>query len=275
MCLTMLVFATQDAFSKHLVSRYDVFMVTAIRYWFMALLATMLAARHLGGLRSAIRPVRPVLQIGRGVLLASQICIMVTSFVLIGLIETHAIFAAAPLLVTALSGPLLGEKLGWDRWVAVSIGFVGVLVILQPGFGVFQSASLVAVAACTMFAGYALLTRVVARADDAATSFFWTGVVGMAVLTPIGLWRWEWMTPVDGALMALLCVLSGTGHFLLIRVYAISEANAVQPFAYLQLVFTTIIAVVFVGEVLAPNVALGAMVVVGAGLFSLWRQSRA
>ena len=106
MCPTMLVFATQDAFSKHLVARYDVFMVTAIRYWFMALLATVLAARHLGGLRAAIRPARPLLQIGRGVLLASQICIMVTSFVLIGLIETHAIFAAAPLLVTALSGPL-------------------------------------------------------------------------------------------------------------------------------------------------------------------------
>lgn len=273
MCLTMLVFATQDALSKHLVSRYDVFVVTAIRYWFMALLATMLAARHMGGLRATVRSARPALQIGRGLLLASQICVMVTAFVLLGLIETHAIFASAPLLVTALAGPLLGEKLGWDRWAAVVIGFLGVLVILQPGFGVFRPAALIAVVACVVFASYVLLTRVVARFDDAATSFFWTGVVGLVVLTPIGLWRWEWMTPLDGALMALLCVLSGTGHFLLIRVYAVSEANAVQPFTYLQLVFATVIAVTVLGETLAPNVAIGAAIVVSAGLFSLWRQS--
>ena len=272
MCLAMLIFAFQDTLSKYLVAQYDVFMVTAIRYWFMALFATVLAARHLGGLRATIRTRYPLQQIARGLLLATQICIMVTSFVLLGLIETHAIFAACPLLIAALARPFLGEHVSWRSWIAIAVGFFGVLIILKPGFGVFSVVSRIAVAGCFVFAAYSLLTRFVAGSDQAATSFFWTGIVGMVALTPLGLWNWEPMAAPDYAVMAVLCVASGAGHFTLIRAYTLAEANVVQPFSYLQLVFATVLAVIFFGEAVELNVAIGAILVGGAGRFTLLSQ---
>ncbi len=94
----------------------------------------------------------------RGLLLAGEICVMVASFTIVGLVESHAVFACYPLLVAALSGPILGEAVGWRRWAAIGVGFVGVLVILQPGVAVFQPASLIALTSATMFALYGLLT---------------------------------------------------------------------------------------------------------------------
>jgi drug/metabolite transporter (DMT)-like permease len=122
------------------------------------------------------------------VLLAVEICVMVLAFTLLGLVESHAVFTCYPLLVAALSGPILGEKVGWRRWAAIGVGFIGVLIILQPGLRVFQVEALVALAAALMFALYGLLTRYAARRDSAATSFFWTGTAGAVVMTAVGIW---------------------------------------------------------------------------------------
>ena len=199
---------------------------------------------------------------------------MVLGFVLLGLVEAHAIFACYPLLVAALSGPILGERVGWRRWIAIGIGFVGVLIILQPGITVFSPAALVPLLSATLFALYGLLTRYAARKDTAATSFFWTGVTGAAMMTAIGIWSWEPMTAPDWAWMAALCVTGALGHYLLIRCYEVAEASAVQPFAYLQLVFASLIGLTIFGETLEWNVALGAGLVIASGLFTLWRARR-
>jgi len=122
-----------------------------------------------------------------------------------------------------------------------------------------------------MFALYGLLTRYAARQDTTSTSFFWTGVVGAIALTPFGLWAWEPMSGADWGWMAALCLTGAAGHWLLIKTYEVAEASAVQPFAYLQLVFASAIGLTVFQEVLAPNVAIGAGVVVAAGIFTLWR----
>jgi drug/metabolite transporter (DMT)-like permease len=265
------IFAIQDSLSRHLAGEYNVLMVVMVRYWFFAAFAITISARKAGGLRAAATTRQPALQIFRGVLLATEICTMIAAFVLLGLVESHAVFAAYPLLVVALSGPVLGERVGWRRWVAVGIGFVGVLIILQPGFRVFQPAAIVPLLAATMFALYGLLTRYAARQDTTAVSFFYTGTVGAVLMTAVGIWYWEPMTAADWGWMAALCVSSATSHWLLIRCYEVAEASAVQPFAYLQLVFATICGMAIFGEVLRWNVALGGAVVVSAGLFTLWR----
>jgi drug/metabolite transporter (DMT)-like permease len=213
-----------------------------------------------------------VLQITRGVLLAAEVCVMVLAFVMLGLVESHAVFTSYPLLVAALSGPVLGEKVGWRRWTAIGIGFVGVLIILQPGVRVFSPAALVPLLSAFMFALYGLLTRYVSRRDTAAVSFFWTGMAGAVAMTPLGLWTWEPMTRADWGWMGLLCCTAAFAHWLLIRAYEVAEASAVQPFAYLQLVFASGIGIFVFGEALHLNVAIGAAVVVCAGLFTLWRQ---
>lgn len=182
------------------------------------------------------------------------------------------VFAAYPLLIAALSGPVLGESVGWRRWSAIGVGFVGVLIILQPGLGVFQPEAVVPLIAALMFALYGLLTRYAARQDSATTSFFWTGTVGSVAMTVVGMWYWQAMSGPDWGWMALLCISGALGHFLLIKCYEVAEASAVQPFAYLQLVFAAILGISLFGETIRWNVALGAVIVVFAGLFTLWRE---
>ncbi len=274
MIATTFVFAVQDGISRHLAGNYNVIMVVMIRYWFFAAFVISVATRQSGSIRAAAATTQPILQITRGTLLAVEICIMVSGFVLLGLVESHAIFASYPLLIAALSGPILGEAVGWRRRIAIAVGFVGVLVILQPGATVFAPAAIVPLIAALMFALYGLLTRYAARKDTTATSFFWTGTTGAVVMTIVGIWFWEPMGGADWVWMACLCVTGALGHWLLIRCYEVAEASAVQPFAYLQLVFASAIGILFLGETLRPNVAIGVCIVVGAGLFTLWRTAQ-
>jgi drug/metabolite transporter (DMT)-like permease len=272
MIATTLVFAAQDGISRHLGSQYSVTMVVMIRFWFFALFALAIAARSPGGIRAAARSALPWVQVARGVILVAEIAVMVVGFVKLGLIEAHAVFASYPLLIAALSGPILGEKVGWRRWSAILVGCLGVIIILQPGFGVFSPWALVALLAATMFAVYGLLTRYVARKDSASVSFFWTGVVAAVAVTPFGLMHWTWMTPADWGWMAVLCCTAVLGHWLLIKAFAVAEASAIQPFAYFQLVWASAIGLIVFGETLRVNVAIGAGIVVAAGVFTLWRQ---
>ena len=272
MIATALIFAAQDGLSRYLADQYNVYVVVMIRYWFFAAFVIAISARKRGGLRAVIKTTQPLLQSLRGALLAAEICVMVTAFTILGLVESHAVFACYPLLVAALSGPVLGEKVGWRRWTAIAIGFFGVLIILEPGVKVFTPAAIILLVSAFMFALYGLLTRYAARKDTAATSFFWTGVTGAVIMTAVGIPNWEPMTQSDGILMAILCVTGALGHFTLIKCYEVAEASAVQPFAYLQLVFASAIGLTLFSEVMEPNVMIGATIVVLAGLFTLWRE---
>lgn len=272
MIATTVVFALQDGISRHLAGEYNVLMVVMIRYWFFAAFVIAVAGRKAGGVRAAARTKQPVLQAFRATLLALEICVMIAAFTVLGLVESHAVFACYPLIIAALSGPILGEQVGWRRWAAIAVGFVGVIIILQPESSVFDPAALIPLCAAIMFALYGLLTRFAARLDTTATSFFWTGTVGSVVMTCVGVWFWEPMSGPDWIWMGLLCITGALGHWLLIRCYEVAEASAVQPFAYFQLVFVSAIGLLIFGETIRANVAFGAALIVAAGLFTFWRE---
>ena len=206
-----IVFALQDGISRHLAGTYNTYMVVMIRYWFFAAFVIALAARAPGGLKAATKTSQLGLQIVRGLLLAAEICVAVFGFTVLGLIDSMAVFICYPLLVAALSGPVLGEKVGWRRWAAIGVGCIGVLIILQPGAGVFNPWAVIPLISALLFAIYGLLTRYVARQDSAATSFFWTGVAGAVAMTVFGMWFWEPMARGDWLWMALLCVSGAFG----------------------------------------------------------------
>lgn len=272
MIIATIIFAIQDGISRHLASEYNVFLVVMLRYWFLVLFVLAMAARKSGGIRRVAQSQRVLIQAFRGFLLAAEICVLVLAFTVLGLVESHAVFVAYPLLVAALSGPILGESVGWRRWSAIGVGFCGVMVILQPGAGVFQPAALIAVLGALMFAVYGLLTRYVSRFDTADTSFFYLGVVGALCITPVGLWNWQIMTMPDYGWMGVLAVIGAIAHWCLIKCYEAAEASAVQPFAYLQLPWVSLIGFFIFHEDIRANVVIGASIVVGAGLFTLWRE---
>lgn len=274
MIAATLVFSIQDGISRHLGAAFSVMTVVMLRYWFFAAFATGMAATRGGGIRKVARSRVLGLQIFRSVLLVAEIVVTVLSFVLLGLIESHAIFAVYPLLVAALAGPILGEYVGWRRAAAIGVGLIGVLVILRPGIRVFSPEALVPLLGAFMFALYALLTRLAAQHDGAETSFFWTGVAGAAAATLVGPFFW---TPIHGAvdigLMALLCMTGVMGHFLMIRAYSVAEAGTVQPFAYFQLVFITILGTTFFGERPDAWTLAGGLLILAAGLYTILRQA--
>jgi len=272
MIATTIVFAAQDGISRHLGTAYNVQLIVMLRYWFFALFVLAVARRVSGGIRQAAKTANLWLQILRGIILAFEIWITVVAFTLLGLIESHAIFACYPLLIAALSGPVLGEKVGWRRWSAIAVGFIGLLIILRPGIGVFSILGLLPFLSAILFAIYGILNRYVARNDRAETSFFWTGIIGAIVSSGIGIWYWEPMTGFDWVWMGMLCISGALGHWLLIKSYEVAQASVLQPFAYLQLVFITFIGITVFDEELKANVALGTIVVIFAGLFTLRRE---
>ncbi|MGI9398406.1 MAG: DMT family transporter [Paracoccaceae bacterium] len=272
MAVTMLIFAVQDGISQYLAREYNVFFIVMVRYWFFALFVFILCSKQPGGLRKAISTKQPFLQVFRGALLALEVIVMITSFTLLGLIESHAIFSIYPLLVAALSGPVLKEFVGWKRWSAIFIGFIGVMIILKPSNNVFSLEAIIPLVAALMFALYSLLTRYAARQDTSMTSFFWTGLIGAVVMSIVGSGYWIALKPVDWAWLGLLCILACLAHYLLIKCYELSEASSLQPFAYLQLLFATIIGLWIFSEKLEVHVVMGALLVVLSGLFAIWRE---
>ncbi len=275
MIFTTFVFAMQDGISRHLAGEYNVYMVVMIRYWFFAAFVIAYAKIKRGSIRKAAYTKQPILQIARGLILVAEICVMVLGFVYLGLIEAHAIFTAYPLIIAALSGVILGEAVGWRRWSAIIVGFIGILIILQPGFRVFSPNALFPLIAALMFALYGLLTRYAARKDSAETSFFWTGVVGAIGMTCVGGFYWEPMSGSDWLWMAALCVTGALGHFTLIKCYEVTEASTVQPFAYMQLVFGSGLGLLVFNETLRGATVIGAGIVIAAGLFTLCRERAA
>jgi drug/metabolite transporter (DMT)-like permease len=266
------IYACQDGISKHLASNYPPVFVAMMRYWAFAAFVILFALRRPGGLRETASTPRPILQLARGALLGLQIVVAITAFARIGLVNALALFASTPLVVAALSVPVLGEPVGWRRWAAIAAGFVGVLIILRPGPGLLASDSWIALVGVAGFAVYSVMTRLAGRVDDADTSFFYTGVGGALVLTMIGPFYWTNMTPPDWAWMALLCVMGASGHYFLIRAYEEAAAVIIQPVMYLQTVLGTLIGLVIFGEVLELPVAVGAAIVIAAGLFAAWRE---
>ena len=274
MVLTVLAFAIQDGFSRLLAGNYNTLMVVMIRYWIFGAFVLALALRRPEGPRAATRSRHIWTHALRAILLVAEICLMVWSYTLIGLINAHAVFAACPLIVVALSGPLLGERISGLRWLAVGLGCAGVILILQPGGEVFSWPALLPLASAFMFALYSVLTRLTTLDEPSVPTLFWPPIIGGVVITVVGLPYLESVSARDAVFLIIYGLISVLSNILLQRTYETVEASVVQPFAYLQIVFVAMIGVTFFDEALMPHVVAGVAVVVAAGIFALLLQRR-
>lgn len=272
--LAVTIFAGQDAFSKLLGEKYPPIMVVMVRFWAFAAFVMVMAAFAPGGLRRAFVTRRPMLQIFRGVLLVGEVVVVVFAFITAGLAMSQSILQATPLIVTVLSVPLLGEKVGWRRALAVVTGLFGVLVIINPLAVQFDLRLLVPLVAAFMYGFYSIATRAVSQDDSAMTSVLYAGVFGALAATLVGPFYWTPIAPADWPAMIALCICGATSHYFLIKAYGLLTAVEVQPLTYLQLVLSGGVAVLFFGETVTVNMIVGAFIVVGAGLFTVWREHR-
>ncbi len=154
--------------------------------------------------------------------------------------EALSILFATPFLVALLSVPMLGETVGWRRWTAIGVGFFGVLVVTQPGFGGMHPAAFLTMLGVVCYAFYVISTRVLSRTNSSETTQFYTNLVGALAMTAV--FPFVWSKP-DGilvsGLMVLIGALGGGGHYLLILAHRRAPASALAPFIYTQMIWTT------------------------------------
>lgn len=268
-----IVFAAQDAITKGLTNQLPVAQIVFVRFTAFTVMALCVVRMRMPLLK-ALRSKVPGKQIVRCLMMCAEVGLFTFALRYIGVAEIHAIFSCFPLFIVALSGPILGESVGWRRWSAVGIGFVGTLIILRPGTGVFEPTALLAILCALIYAMYNLMTRLVSRHDRFETSLLYFGVVGMvASAIPAAL---VWKTPSGEAawLLAGVCLCSMTSHLLLIKALELAEANVLQPFNYLILVWAMLMGWVFYGEVLDAFAIAGAVLVTASGLYIGVREAR-
>ena len=272
MVITTFMFSSMDGVSRYLAEKNNVFTLVTMRYWFIAFVMMVTCLFIKNRISDILNTKQPYIQFSRGVILSLNNCLVVYTFTLLGLVETHAIIACYPLIVAGLSVPFLGERFGWRRWMAIFTGFIGVIIILRPNTNVITEGSIFAIVGAIMFAVYLILTRYVSRSDTAITSFFWTGIGGTVTMSLISLFIWDNILKEDYLWLLLMCILSAGSHFMMVKTLQVAEASVVQPFSYLQLVFGSIIGVTIFSESIDLMIIIGALVVIGSGLFTTWRE---
>ena len=272
MVVTTFMFSTMDGVSRYLAENNNVFTIVTTRYWFVAIIMAISCLLVKDSFKKLLYTKQPFTQFSRGLILSLNNCLVVYTFTLLGLVETHAIIACYPLIVAGLSVPFLGEKFGWRRWTAIFVGFLGVIIILRPTTNVISEGAIYALIGAIMFAVYLILTRYVSRLDTAITSFFWTGIGGSVTMTIISFFIWEDILREDLLWLLIMCLLSASSHFMMVKTLQVAEASVIQPFSYLQLVFGSIIGVTIFSESIDLMIVFGAIIVIGAGLFTAWRE---
>ncbi len=273
MCGAVATFACLDATGKYLLHYMDPLQVVWARYFGAFLLALIFV-------NPITRPklmttTRPFMQIGRSALLLGSTALNFFALRYLQLDEALAILFSTPFLVALLCGPLLGEWVGWRRWMAISIGFFGVLLVARPGFGGLHPAALLSFGSAICYALYVIATRVLARSDSSETTLFYSNLVGAVAMLPVI--PFVWTTPDSAfvvALMVLIGALGSGGHYLLIRGHRLAPASTLAPFIYTQLVWTTTLGFLVFGNVPQRWTIVGGLIVVASGLYLLNRERK-
>lgn len=266
-CLTL-----NDAAMKWLIADYPVGEMLFFRGGVVALGVGLLLWR-LGG-AGAFRVADPKGQSFRAGLMIAGSFLFITGLKYLPLADAIAIAFAGPLFATALAVPLLGERVGWRRWLAVGCGFGGVLLMTRPSGEVIQWAVLLPLAACLTGAFRDIVTRRLTASDSTlATLFYSTAAVALAGLVTLP-WGWRLPEPSHAAMLLASSALMAAAHWLQIEAFRCAEAATVVPFRYSSLLWALLLGHLIWAQLPAPTVALGALIIVAAGLYIWYRERR-
>ena len=261
--------ALMDGMSRYMAELYDVLNINMFRFWIIGSFVILVSLRGRGVLQSILKTKQPVAQISRGLLFISSLLMAIYSYTQVGLIVTHALMAVFPLLTVLLSGLFLEEKITRIKVVAVAVGFLGVIIIINPINLEFSMVSVLPLISAVTFAIYAVLTRKVASTDNTETSFFWVSLVSAIAITIPSPLFYKPIQFSDLYFLVLLCTFSLVGHFLLTNAYRHAEASVLQPFSYFHLFFASIVGIIFFQDPLTiSTVAGGGLIVFGGILIS-------
>lgn len=264
-------FAVMDAIVKWMTSDYSVLQIAAMRSWFGLPLLFVFALR--GGGLDQLRTQKPLAHFGRYLLVLGLTLTFFWALSQMKLVDAIAITFAAPIFITALSVPLLREAVGIHRWIAVAIGFIGVLIILRPGSGVFQWSALVVLGSVVFYALLMITTRALTRSENSAALMLYPQL-GMA-LTGLVSVPFFWVPPnlADLGLFAVAGCFGSVGIMCLTHAFRLAPAATVAPFEYSALLWATLIGFLVWGELPDRYTLVGAAVIVASGLYIVYRET--
>ncbi len=272
MVAAMFMFSSMDMLAKILSERYEVLQVVWARYaGQMAVVLIVLAPR----LQALIQTKHLGLQLLRSALLFSATFCFFTSLSYMNIASATAVMNVHPMLLTLGAALILKESLGPRRIFGIIAALIGALIIIRPGADVFTLASLLPLAAGFFYASYALATRFLGRDEDILTSFIYTALIGTIVASSLVPTVWTLPDMGDTGLFLLLGAIAALGQLALIKSLTVAEAGAVAPFGYCGVVFATFYGVIAFGELPDAYGLLGALVIIGAGLYVWHRETQA
>ncbi len=271
MLAAVVLFSCMDALIKYASEDYPTGQIVFFRNLF-AFLPVIYFLRQAGGL-SALRTKRPRDHILRGIVGVIAMGLVFTSFKLLPLGEAVALTLSGPIFLTALSVPLLGEKVGLRRWSAVIAGFIGVVIMTRPGAGLFNPAALFALGGAVFYALAMISVRWLSATEPAATTVFYFtlfATVAGALTLPF-----QWQTPDLGGfcLLAGIGLIGGVAQMAMTQAFRMAPASIIAPFEYLALVFAGTIGYLVWREVPDAFVLVGSAVVIASGLYILHRET--
>lgn len=273
MCLAVMSFAVTDTTAKWLSAHINVLIVVWARY--VIHFALSLVVFNPWTVPGLMRTQRPGLQIVRSALLFATTALNFTALQFLQLDQTVSIMFSIPFFVALFAGPLLGERVGLERWLAIIVGFAGILLVVRPGAGGIHPAAILSLVAAATYALYSITTRMLARTDASKTTLFYTALVG-SVVASIPL-PFVWETPRDPAVigaMVGLGAVAGAGHFVLILAHARAPAATLAPYIYTQILSMIALGWLVFGQVPSLWTLAGAAIVIASGAYLLVRDAQ-
>ncbi len=274
MCLAVALIAGQEAMAKYLGQSLPMLQVIGARYFGHLLLMILVLMPRYGF--TVFRAKRPMVQIGRSLLLLIDTGLFFFSLLLIGLAEATAIFFSVPILVVLLSIPLLGERVGLSRLVAVGTGFVGMLVIIRPGSGAIGIGALLTFGAAFCVSLFNIITRKLADEDPVPVTMFYTALAGAVIMLIIVPFIWQ--NPVgwqQWTALVLIGVAGGAAHSCIIASHVFAPASTVAPFMFSQIFWALGFGYLLFGALPDQFTVLGGLIVIASGIYLLRRHKTA
>lgn len=270
MVAAMMIVPFMDALAKALSDRYTILQLTWARFFFhFVILAPIVLYRH--GAK-ALRPARPLLQLVRSGFTLLATILFFWAITLMPIADALALLFISPMVVTALSPAMLGERVGPRRWMAVAAGFAGALIILRPGLGVAQIGSFLALGAGCSFAFYTLLTRKLSGSAPPLVTLTYTAVTGAVLMSVAVIPGWIAPPPQDLLMMAGIGAVAAGGHFLLIRAFDYAPASVLAPYSYSEIVMATAVGWFIFNDFPDGWTWTGIAVIVASGIYISWRE---
>ena len=270
--LAFFIFATSDVIQKYATINHTIFQIIFFRYLFLLIVSFVESKRKQNKFFYKTKKIK--IQLSRSIVSVIETVFFVSSFKYLSLTTAHSVASLAPVFVVILSMFILREKIDRTLWAVIFFGFIGVLIILRPGFDVFDIKSLLPLGAGFFFALYQVITKKASEHDSDETSLFFTSIFGLVIITVLALYFWHPLTYFSFIILPLIGVMMTLAHYSLIIALARAPASKIQPFHFTLIFWAIIFGYIFYNDIPDIPTIIGATIIALSGVYVIKNQNK-